>query len=207
MAPFRRWHGETEMNVEYVLTSSEAEGFVRNSLVDALGLQFSHLVASSVSWSGATYRIFGRVNLAATDLADFRHGGKVDDRPRPGTWLVDSLKKVSAKTKASGFVLTEDWRAKPVDERLKTFAMPAVFHGNEVYFAIDQSEIGTSENWNRIVANFVPVFHGFLIRDRLMPAPGSIVSTPELSFIAAGVTAIFVGVFDGESYLLCELSH
>lgn len=190
------------MNVERVMATEQVKPWVDASLRDPLALTFSHYVAEQMDWAAAHVRTFVQVGLADDALLDFQHGGKIAGGPHPDDWLIEFLNAM--RDPSHSFFFVEDWLLWPEAEIIRTCALPAVFNGQEVYFAVQADDPRTSESlFGVCCANPVPLFHGFLIQGIQMPSPGSTVSHEQFRALARHVQAMYFGVYDGESYLVC----
>lgn len=199
------------MNIEFDLQPQDALTWAKDSLCDPLALSFSHCLAKQVDWAKARFFLFGDSSLSRKELLEFRYGGKVGYHQR-GThdnlcaddWLADFL--ISSGDKKQDFILVEDWLARPTSAFIKEDSMPAVFNGNEVYFVAKLSDLSVplSKNMDFICFNPVPLFHGFLIHGGVMPTPGDILTIDKMEALCKNVKLIFLGIYDGESYLVCH---
>jgi hypothetical protein len=89
---------------------------------------------------------------------------------------------------------------------IKTNNIPAVYQGDEVYFAIDVKKLGNDDEAQGLcTGNLVPLYHVFLIQGVPMPEIGCEITTEELEVFAAHVRAFCMGIYDGESYLVATV--
>lgn len=189
------------MNIERILMTTQVKPWVEASLRDPLALTFSHEVVEQLDWATAQCRVLVKAEATEAAVLDFPHGGKITGEPRPDDWLITMLN--ARRDPRHSFFFAEDWQLQPEDAIIREWGLPAVFHGQEVYFAV-QDDPRTSELlWGVCCANFVPLFHGFLLQGTAMPAPGSQVSQEQLRTLAQHVQALYMGIYDGESYLVC----
>ncbi|MBF0134525.1 MAG: hypothetical protein HQL75_18300 [Magnetococcales bacterium] len=172
------------------------------SLDDPLALSFSHYVSSNVDWGSAWFRTFGSSDLSKEDYLNFETGGKFSGTPYADDWLIESIKV--ARKQESTFLFIEDWTARPGSCFISSFLLPAVYSGNEVYYVVEDRDFDQMPRWGRISSNTSPLFHGFVIQDYPAPSLGSTLEKEDLEAISRHVLMAFLGIYDGESYMLCS---
>ena len=190
------------MNMEIKVHNARVVEWAKNSLRDSLALSFSHCLAEQIDWEKAEFFLLRGADISQEDLLEFRNGGKVSS-DLANNWLLDSL--LSCGDTKKDFVLVEDWILRSGVGFLEE--MPAIFNGDEVYFAIGLCDLApiTDEKWWSICTNQVPLFHGFLICGANMPARGCVMDIDRMKELCKHVKLIFFGIYDGESYLICRL--
>lgn len=191
------------MNVERQLIAERVLPWVRGSLTDPLALGFSRFADSLIAWDTAKFSVFVDEGVSDADLMDFGVGGKISPSPRPEKWLLDAV-DIFPRSGARSW-LVEDWMARPNDQFIGAKSIPAIYCGAEVYYLV--ADPGSTSNWGRISSNRPPLFHAFILDGIKMSAPGSQVQSSDLESWARCVKAIALGVYDGESYLLCSFGE
>lgn len=199
-----RWlvHAKT-MNQEHCLEPQATISWVLDSLMDELALSLSHKVAATVQLANMTFRTFAASTASESQLLDFEVGGKVCANPSPLDWLTNALKSTFDWTDC--FLIVEDWTARPTDRFISQAGLPAFELEEQVYYIFDQPIPLEINNWRRMYSNTPPLFHGFIISGRNMrPRSSTSLSNALMDKLAHSVKGIFVGVYDGESYVVCS---
>ena len=191
------------MNIEHDLTNDVVRDWAKMSLLDPLSLSFSKWCEATVDWRNARFSVLAASNCTKEQLLDFKHGGKMDGNPIVDDWFVEQL---SVRQRSDDFLLVEDWHVTPRASFLEQREMPGVYFNDEVYYLIAQRNAVNIPNWGRIFSNSVPLFHAFVVRG-VPPAVDDRRQVQHETFrsLAGCVATIVFGVYDGESYLLCDL--
>jgi hypothetical protein len=190
------------MNIVHKIAGGVTNGWAMESLNDPLALTFSKCVAKVFSWEAVSFSVIGRQNLTQPELLQFSVGGKTDSRPWPDDLLIEHT--LSTGSTRGGFWLTEDWIARPGDPALLTHNMPAFFFGSDVQYVSDLSDPRHSPSFRRLFCNRTPLFHGFYIHGPEIPPLRSEAALTQLEGLARSVSTVIFGVYDAESYLVCE---
>jgi hypothetical protein len=189
------------MNIAYDLRQRRALDWVRESLTDGLALGVSKSVAKSVNLDKARLRVFANEGLSEQALLEFAYGGKAAGEPRPDNWLKDCLNRL--RSPGDGLFLFEDWRARPTDKVILEQKLPVVTSGQDVYYVLPNCDPHQVANWQRLCSNTVPLFHAFVVNMPSADIRAEYSTWPDQ--IASNVTHIILGVYDGESYLICSV--
>jgi hypothetical protein len=190
------------MNIVHKIPNGMIRAWATDSLEDPLALTFSRCVATVFSWEHVSCYILGRENLTPTELLELSVGGKTDINPLPDDLLIEHCLALSRH--GGGFWLTEDWIARPHDLALLKYNMPTCFFGDEVHYVTGLSDPRQSPNFKRIFCNRTPLFHGFYIYGAEMPLLHTEITLSQLQQVAKSVRKIVFGIYDAESYLICE---
>jgi hypothetical protein len=193
------------MNIQYEIELDAVSLWIQKSLNDPLALAISRNLAQSLHLAGLKFYTFARHGLSENELFDFSFGGKVSVGFSADEWLVDFVEKTSCG-KSNGFWLVEDWLARPKDSTLSSTPMPAVFHGDQVYYVIDIHSARSDRNWRRICSNRSPLFHAFILQGISKPPPGLTMSGSYINKLTKHVCLMVFGLYDGESYLVAAPS-
>ncbi|HET6344298.1 MAG TPA: polymorphic toxin type 37 domain-containing protein [Myxococcota bacterium] len=190
-------------NVELRLAADPGMNLLRRSLEDDLAHTLSHRVAAGLD------RLRLRFSLLASEDIDVRaglplqQGGQAMGTPSAQVWIMGKLASLCQRT--GGFLVVDEWRFGAGGEGLRRQALPMCTFDEEVYFISLPEAIRDRPDWRLIAcSNTVPLFHGFVIRDMPMPAPSTALSRTQIDAMAARCCAIYIGIFDGESFLLGE---
>jgi hypothetical protein len=189
------------MNVEYHLPAEKVERFVSSELSDSLAMTLSHCFSRFFNPVATGFRLLAKEGLNEGEVLDFQGAPRAEGVPSPGDWLVQFF--TSFGNGADPFLLVEYWLLSPRSSVIKADNLPAVYHGDEVYFVIRVKDLGNDDGAKGLCTdNLVPLYHVFLIQGVPMPEIGSDITTEELEVLAAHVRAFCMGIYDGESYLV-----
>ena len=185
------------------------------------GNTLSKLLDERLSSSAGTITTLLPPTVDSEDLLDFMGGEKLPPRPRsehirrPGSvfvpiptskreWARRIHEHLAAGTNRIG--VFEDRIAQPGDSSLHKVAPPLVFFEDEVYHVVESGSDEEAIITRLDDAFSIPVFAGALTSasDEELPHPlsGAAIDRSHLELLASRATAILVGAYDGEGFLM-----
>jgi hypothetical protein len=190
------------MKEERSVTASVVQDWLVSSLTAGLALDLSRAVGKQFDPAMFEYRAYIDASLSEEQIVNFAEGGKVGNTVRADNWLIESV-MARRSNGSSGFWMVEDWTARPEHQALRKYAMPTRFLGNQVYYVTSACDPRDAVYWKRMFSNHPPAFHGFFVENCEIPEEGSPLTDDVIGEIAKHVAVLFLGIYDGESYLLC----
>ena len=187
------------MNIEHVIDPDHGTKFVVECLEGNLGLSLSKYVCRKFLQSKVDFVSFASSTLNLEQILNFAEGGKFEVGDS-SEGLLELF--ISKNCKRNGMWMVEDWLAMPKDQFLIDMKMPFLTHENEIYYCVNDSNKG--ENWLDVMNNRPPEFHAFYGHFEIDPTKKQL-NHDDFENISKSIEAIVMGVYDGESFLVCRL--
>lgn len=189
-------------NREYKIDDAVGRLKVSESFRDPLALSMSKAFSTTRIAKLHDFRAYAKTNLDFVGLIDFAHGNKINHQPDPDNWIIGRCRDLVGSE--DFFYFVEDWTARPDDSFISSEDVPAVFDGQDVYYAVKSAEQATLRTWPRILWNLPPLFLMFLVSGAPRNVARSSISEQTIMEYAERTVGIVIGVYDGESYLVCR---
>jgi hypothetical protein len=184
---------------EYLLPQHPVTDWIRDGMRLGPSLALARHLESTLDWTQFAFRTVAFEDLTPSQLSNFTSGNRADS-DQANNWVFDTL--VRSSLSAGSMYLVEDWRASRSSNFIRQMSLPAIFCGDEVYYAVRERDPRHRDHWRRIFSNTVPTFYAFLVADDPRLAVGESISFDALRDSARDLRALISGAFDGESYIL-----
>lgn len=183
---------------EYLLSHEQVFPLLKASLEDELALDFSRSVLRELSCSTVVEgRVFANIGLTVSELLDFLAGGRLTHSEGFDNWFVSRM-----INDTDGFWVIENWIARPQDSYLKEMNLPVVMFDEEVYYLVEDWR--KEPNWQALIVNRPPLFHAFYVQGSI-PSNKENMMKKDFLCLAKRVSSVALGVYDGESFLVCNI--
>lgn len=198
--------------VEFTL-GIEAISYISDCL--KYGNSLSERILKNINLKKGDVKTYLPCNTQAEMISEFHYGGKFTNFKgnfeTGGKTIEDPdeylYSQIEIQLKKGKTCIIENSVAKAGDEWLSTLDTRLLFFHDEVYHIFTEKDIGNNNVKNNLLRiKFDPIFVGVvtaLPTDAIIPfCNKGVISTEGLETIADRILKLFVGVYDGESYII-----